>query len=89
MKGYDSKEAMAGHEYNMSKKHRMRESEGMKRYWDRKEGNSSSRDEGIMRHDNKRVYGVNTMSEDYDLDRIKIKPFNLRGDPPQAYDYEY
>lgn len=90
MKGYNSKEAMAGHEYNMSKKHRMRESEGMKKYWDRKEGRKDySNDDGVMRHNNKRMYSVNTMSEDYDVNRVKVIPFNLRGDPPEAYDYEF
>jgi hypothetical protein len=85
MKGYDSKEAMAGHRYNMSEKHRRRESEGMKRYEDKKKGSKSE----VFGHDNKHMYGVNTMSENYDMGRMDYRKQTTRGQPPEAWDYDY
>lgn len=84
MKGYDSKEAMAGHEYNMSAKHRRRESEGMKRAMDKKYG-----DHEVFKHHNKQMFGVDTMSEDADMGRVKVIPQDSRGQPPLAWDYDY
>lgn len=84
MKGYDSKEAMAGHRYNMSAKHRRRESEGMKRYEDSRK-DSSKRIDTASKH----TFGVNTMSEDYDMNRIKEIPQGSRGYCSEAWDYKY
>jgi len=84
MKGYDSKEAMAGHRYNMSAKHRRRESEGMKRYEEGK-GDSSKRIDKCSKH----TFGVNTMSEDFDMNRIKEIPQESRGYSSEAWDYKY
>lgn len=84
MKGYDSKEAMAGHRYNMSAKHRRRESEGMKRYEDSRKG-SHKRIDTASKH----TFGVDTMSEDYDMNRIKKIPQEYRGYSSEAWDYKY
>jgi len=86
MKGYSSKEAMAGHEYNMSAKHRKRESEGMKKYEKRRE--SSSKDDRIDTA-SKHTFGINTMSEDYDMSKVDVRPQTSRGQPPLAWDYDY
>lgn len=94
MRGYDSKEARAGHRYNMSEKHKRRESEGMKRYWmekgeGRHEPRESHRDDEVLSHHNKMMYGVDTMSQDYDMGRVEYLKQTQRGDTPEAWDYEY
>lgn len=54
-------------------------------------GRSSNKrmDKEVLGHDNKFMYGVDTMSEDYDLNRIQYSPINRRGQPPQAWDYDF
>lgn len=94
MKGYSSKEAMAGHRYNMSAKHKRRESEGMKKYWDergdhRRRSMSEHSDKEVFKHHNKDMYGVDTMSEDQDIGRVKFIPNESRGYPKEAYEYEW
>lgn len=83
MKGYDSKEAMAGHRYNMSAKHRRRESEGMSRAMGKSD--SSKRIDKASKHS----FGVNTMTEAFDMNRIKEIPQESRGYSSEAWDYKY
>lgn len=84
MRGYSSKEAMAGHRYNMSKKHKSNESKGMKRAMN--SGTDSS-----MRIDkcSKHTFGVNTMSEKGDMRRVRVIPNESRGYSSEAFDYKY
>lgn len=84
MKGYDSKEARAGHRYNMSEKHRRRESEGMKRYEENK-NDSSGRIDKCSKH----MFGIDTMSEDRDMGRLDVRKQTSRGYEPLAWDYKY
>lgn len=54
-------------------------------------GRSSDRrmDNEVLKHDNKFMYSVDTNSEDYDMNRIDYSPIHRRGQPPEAWDYDF
>lgn len=86
MNGYNSKEAMAGHKYNMSAKHRRSESKGMKKY---EMGMSTGHNSERIDKAYKGTFGVNTMTEAFDMNRIKKIPHESRGYSSEAFDYDW
>lgn len=46
-------------------------------------------DREVLGHNNKHMFGVNTMSEKYDMGRVNVLPTGTRGQPQLAWDYDY
>lgn len=53
------------------------------------EGMKSGGKGKVLSHNNKHMYGVNTMSESYDMSKVKVMPQELRGYSREAWDYKY
>lgn len=71
-------------DYKQSYKDRRDESKGMKRAMD-KGRDSSQRIDKCSKH----TFGINTMSEKFDMNRVRVIPKESRGYSSEAWDYKY
>lgn len=53
------------------------------------EAGVSSKAKGTLATTAKRTFGIDTMSEDYDMNRVKVLKQTSKGQPALAWDYDY